>query len=222
MSSLNIKKLILLFIMKNEQTLLLINSLSFQSLHYQVANIYKGIRKLQFEVFISFALDNGFVHVPQTRDRVKGIWTVHRLGSIVRHGSNGARSFAIRPPLLSTHLQSPSFAIILTCCLLTCNQPHLLSASLVIPLFAINSLSVSLALGLTCFRPTCYQNVCSPVSTAINAHLLSKTSYYRNTLLLKLVVSYISFCQKPVIICYHKQLLLSKQVAVKTSSYLLL
>jgi len=110
----------------------------------------------------------------------------------VRHGSNGARSFSIRPPLLSTHLQSASFTIrppllsthlqsasftiILTCFLLTCNQPHLLSASLVIPLFAINSLSVSLALGLpcsrltcsrlTCSRLTCYQNVCSPVSTA--------------------------------------------------------
>ena len=106
----------------------------------------------------------------------------------MRHGSNGARSFAIyslaisliyyhphllsthlqsasfaiRPPLLSTHLQSALFTISLTCCLLTCKQPNLLSASLAVYLLAIS---------LICYQP----HLLSPYLLSIHFlfHLLS-------------------------------------------------
>ena len=108
------------------------------------------------------------------------------------------------------------------CYQLTCYQPHLLSPYLLsIHLLSIHLLSASLALrphllsphllsSLTCYQVnllsglTCYQNVCSPVSTAINAHLLSKTSYYPNTLLSKLVVFLNKLLSKPVLSCYYK------------------
>ena len=97
------------------------------------------------------------------------------------HSSNteGARSLAINS--LAFYSLAISFIYY---------QPHLLSPHLL----SMHLLSVSLDLGLTCSRAhlpssltcyqvnllsglTCYQNVCSLVSTAINAHLLSKTSY---------------------------------------------
>ena len=118
----------------------------------------------------------------------------------------GARSFAINSLAIN------SLAISLTCYPLTCYQFtcylfHLLSASLAL---RPHLLLPHLLSNLTCYQVnllsglTCYQNVCSPVSTAINAHLLSKTSYYPNTLLSKLVVFLNKLLSKPVLSCYHK------------------
>ena len=139
----------------------------------------------------------------------------------------------------------PHFHSNLTCFGHTCYSASLAirsisyQASLAIPLFAINSLAICftcsrplLYSGLTCSRRTrypaslccqvnlqsgltCYQNVCSRVSTTNNAHLLSEYLAIKIRCFLNKLQS------EPVLSCYYKQLLLFKQVAIKTSSYLL-
>ena len=95
----------------------------------------------------------------------------------------------------------------LTCYQLTFYKPHLHSGHTCSrqTWYQVNLLS-----GLTF-----YQNVCSSVSTAINAHLLSKTSYYPNTFLSTLVVFLNKLLSKPVLSCYHKLVAFKKKMLSK-------
>ena len=86
-----------------------------------------------------------------------------------------------------------SITITLLAIILNYYQPHLLSPRIHL-ISASFKLITHFLSSLTCYQVkllsglTCFQNVCSPASLHINAHLLFKTSYYLNMLLLKLVV----------------------------------